>query len=288
MLKERRQRRIPERLNHYTSVEALKSILSDNEGKGICFWAFSNKYKNDEQEIKMGEYVLKRIKTDCSIPEDSILHRFGGYDNSASVSFMEGAVNQHMLDVYGHCRLEFDLRDLSVSPLTGGLIDCEYVAKDELKAYADEYCERIKSVYNSIPFSQKLFGISSSFAFAFVVRFIMMECDVIAKVFAMKEEKWSEEKEWRRVVELKDDSEILYFNGKPYVKSYLDKEKLEGKTIVCTYDTMAKARGDAVEIRKYILERGYNAKVNVRILVPLRKYIVCGKIIYMCQFGINF
>ena len=265
MLIERRQRRIPKRLNHYTNFEALKSILSDNEGKGICFWAFSNKYKNDEQEIKMGEYMLKRIITDCSFPKVSTLHKFGGYDNSASISFMEGAVNQHMLDVYGRCRLEFDLRDLGVFSLTGGLIDCEYVAKDELKEYADEYCEEINNKYNSISILQKRFGNSSLPAISSAVDFIMMELDIIKKVLGMKEEKWSEEKEWRIAPELKNVSEILYFNGKPYVKYFLDKEKLKGITIFCTYDTMAKAREDAGEIRKYISERGYNAKVNVRI-----------------------
>ena len=57
MLQSRIQRPIPKRLSHYTDLAALKSILSDQEGKGICFRAFSNKCKNDDQEIKMGEYM---------------------------------------------------------------------------------------------------------------------------------------------------------------------------------------------------------------------------------------
>ena len=50
---------MPERLSHYTNKEALKSILSDQEGKGICMRAFSNRCKNDEQEIRMGEVVTR-------------------------------------------------------------------------------------------------------------------------------------------------------------------------------------------------------------------------------------
>lgn len=98
MLQSRIQRPIPERLSHYTDLNSLKSILSDKEGKGICFWAFSNRCKNDDQEIMMGKYMLKRVRE--VLPTNaSLLHQFGGYDNTASVSFMEGHVNKHMLDV---------------------------------------------------------------------------------------------------------------------------------------------------------------------------------------------
>lgn len=137
MLKSRIQRQIQERLCHYTSLDALRSILSDEDGQGICFWAFSNKYKNDDQEIRMGEYMLKRILNSKSFPKASLLRQFSGYENTASVSFMEGKVNQHMLEMYGNWRLKLDLRKIGIGILTGGLIDCEYVAEDELKEYAD-------------------------------------------------------------------------------------------------------------------------------------------------------
>lgn len=58
MLQSRIQKQIPERLSHYTSIEALKSILSDEEGKGICLWAFSNKHKNDDQETLLSTKVV--------------------------------------------------------------------------------------------------------------------------------------------------------------------------------------------------------------------------------------
>ena len=146
MLQSRIQRPIPERLSHYTNLEALKSILSDQEGKGICLRAFSNRCKNDDQEIRMGEYMLKRVR-EILPPSSTILNQFGGYENSASLSFNEGEVNKHMLE-YGLYRLEFDLREIGIGLFFRGLIDCEYVVNDELVEFADEYCEMINNKFN--------------------------------------------------------------------------------------------------------------------------------------------
>lgn len=132
----------------------MKSIPSDQDGKGICFRAFSNRYKNDDQEIRMGEYMLKRVR-EVLPTSASLLNQFGGYEDSGSISFMEGEVNQHMLKEYGCYRLEFDLRDIGVGLLARGLIDCEYVPESELKEFADEYCEMISHKFNSIPTSQE-------------------------------------------------------------------------------------------------------------------------------------
>ena len=161
MLQSRMHRQIPERLSHYTSLVALKSILSEEDGKGVCFWAFSNKCKNDDQEIKMGEYMLKRVRK--ALPtKSSLLHQLSGYGNTASVSFMEGDVNQHMLDVYGRYRLEFDLRKVGLGILFEGLVDCEYVDANALEEYADEYCALISSILKSIPELQKKYGETSA------------------------------------------------------------------------------------------------------------------------------
>ena len=245
-------------MSHYTKIEALKSILSDKEGKGICLWAFSNRCKNDDQEIMMGEYMLKRVRE--VLPTNaSLLHQFGGYDNTASVSFMEGHVNQHMLDVYGNYRLEFDLRQLGIGLLTGGLVDCEYVAESELEEYADEYCALIRSTFNSIPKLQETYGKISAPPVNNLIEFLMMEIDIMAKVVCLKERKWSEEKEWRKVFEMKPKESIHYYNGKPYMEYYLDKSFLTGVTVFCTSDTLSKAREDVKEINNYISERGYKA-----------------------------
>lgn len=264
MLRARIQKQIPGRLSHYTTIEALKSILSDAEGKGICLWAFSNKHKNDDQEIKMGEYMLNRVRK--ALPtKSSLLHQLSGYENTASVSFMEGDVNQHMLDVYGHFRLEFDLRKIGIGILTDGLINCEYVAEDELEEYADEYCEMISNTLISIPKLQEQYGKTSSLPVNNLIEFLMMEQDIIAKVFCMKELKWRDEQEWRKVLELKSNESIHYYNGKPYMEYYLDKSTLTGITVYCTTDTMDKAKADATSLTHYITERGFNAEVRVEV-----------------------
>lgn len=211
----------------------------------------------------MGKYMLKRIIKSRSFPKASLLHQFGGYDNTASVSFMEGQVNQHMLDVYGHYRLEFNLRNLGIGALAGGLIDCEYVPENALKEYADEYCKVMCSTYESILLLQEKYGKVSPYVFGYIEGFITMELDIIGKVLGLKEQKWSEEKEWRRVFELNEDSEIHYYRGKPYVKFYLDKHLLTGITVFYTDDRFTEAQNAADDILKYISERGYKSTVRV-------------------------
>lgn len=270
MLQSRIQRPIPERLSHYTNLEALKSILSDPEGKGICFRAFSNKCKNDDLETKMGEYMLNRVRE--VIPCASILDRFHGYDNSASISFMEGDVNEHMLVKYDPYRLEFDLRTLGVGFLAGGLVDCEYEPISQLEEYANEYCKMISSTFSSIHDLQIKYGKFSQQALNKVVSFIMMENDIMQKVFCLKEEHWSEEREWRLVFELKpDDPNIRYQNKKPYIEHYLDKKLLTGITVFCSEDNKDQAQKDADDIKKYISERGYHADVRVEAFAPWSK-----------------
>lgn len=265
MLQSRMQRQIPERLSHYTKKDALMSILSDEGGKGICLRAFSNKHKNDDQEIKMGEYMLKQVRE--ALPTNTtLLHQLSGYENTASVSFMEGDVNQHMLDIYGHFRLEFDLRKIGIGILSDGLIDCEYVDANQLEEYADEYCALISNTLRSIPELQKKYGKTSAPPINNLIEFLMMEQDIIAKVFCMKELKWRDEREWRKVFELKaNDVKIHNFNGKPYLEYYLDKSFLTGVTVFCTSDTLDKALEDADGINNYISERGYKGDVRVEI-----------------------
>ena len=263
MLQSRIQRPIPEKLSHYTNLDALKSILSDKEGKGICFRAFSNRCKNDDQEIRMGEYMLKRVR-EVLPPNSTMLNQFGGYENSASFSFNEGDVNKHMLE-YGHYRLEFDLRKIGVDFLTGGIIDCEYESNRELVEFADEYCEMISNKFNSIPALQNVFGKFSPFVSANLVDFFMMEYDIMRKVFCLKERQWSEEREWRLVFGLNEIANIHYHKGKPYMNYYLDKNMLTGITVFCSHETLENAQKDAEDIADYISERGYNAKVRVEV-----------------------
>ena len=264
MLQSQIQRPIPERLSHYTNLSALISILSDQDGKGICFRAYSNKCKNDDQEIVMGKYMLERVLE--VLPSGaSLLNRFGGYEDTGSVSFMEGEVNEHMLE-YGHYRIELDLREIGVGLLTNGFIDCEYVSKNQLEEYADEYCEMISSTFNVIPKLQEKYGKYSPQVFFNLGHFFMMEIDIMSKVVSVKEVKWKEEKEWRKVIQYKNnEAHLHYCQGKPYMNFYLDKNMLTGITVFCSNDNKDQAQRDADDIRKYILERGYMAKVSVEV-----------------------
>lgn len=264
MLESRIQRPIPERLSHYTNLAALKSILSDQDGKGICFRAYSNKCKNDDQEIMMGKYMLERVLK--VLPSGALLlNRFGGYEDTGSVSFMEGEVNEHMLE-YGHYRIELDLREIGVGLLTNGFVDCEYVSKSQLEEYADEYCEMINSTFNNIPKLQEKYGKYSPQVFFSLGHFFMMELDIMSKVVSVKEEKWKEEKEWRKVIQFKNNEpHIHYYQGKPYVNFYIDKTKLIGITVFCSKNNRDSAQIDAEVIRRYKSERGYKAKVEVEV-----------------------
>ena len=265
MLESRIQRQIPERLSHYTNLNALISILSDQDGKGICFRAYSNKCKNDDQEIVMGKYMLERV-LEVLPSSASLLNRFGGYEDTGSVSFMEGDVNEHMLE-YGHYRIELDLRKIGVGLLINGFVDCEYVPKNQLEMYADEYCEMISGTFNDIPKLQEKYGKYSPHVFFNLSHFFMMELDIMSKVVSVKEEKWKEEKEWRKVIQFKNnESHIHYYQGKPYMNFYLDKNMLTGITVFCSIDNMDQAQRDSDNIRKYISERGYKSKVIVEVL----------------------
>ncbi len=168
-----------------------------------------------------------------------------------------------MLDMYGHYRLEFDLRKLGIGILTDGLIDCEYVAEDELEKYSDEYCDMICQAYNAIPDLQNYYGKMSAPPINNLISFIMMENDIMTKVLGLKEQQWSEEMEWRKVFEFKNKDEIRYHEGKPYLEYYLDKKLLTGITVFYTNGCMNEAQSDAIDIQDYIKARGYNARVRI-------------------------
>jgi len=93
----------------------------------------------------------------------------------------------------------------------------------------------------------------------------MMEMDIMAKVISLKELKWSQEKEWRKVLAFKEGAEVLEFNGKPYTKYFLEKKLLTGITVFCAPDALDKAYDDSNEIKEYISKRGYSAKVMVEV-----------------------
>lgn len=262
MLESQIQKPIPPRLSHHTKLNACRSILSDADGKGICFWVISNQYKNDDQEIKMGKYMHERIK-EVALAH-SLLQQFGGYENSASLSFMEGESTPGMIQKYGNIRLEFDLRKyVTLGALTGGFMNCEYVDEAELEEYADDYCALLKNQQELIPRLQEQYGTHSSFAFNALGGFLMMEMDIMYKVFTIKEKKWSEEKEWRQVMQFNEnDADIMYTpDGRPYKEFFLPKEALTGVTILYQKEPFEFVN-EISELESFLNYKGYNVPVK--------------------------
>lgn len=76
------QKPIPACLGHHTSFKNLCSILTSGIGKDkeICFWAFSNMYKNDEEEIELGLKLQAIVDAEMrKISDKSMFQKAGGY-----------------------------------------------------------------------------------------------------------------------------------------------------------------------------------------------------------------
>lgn len=215
----------------------------------------------------MGKYMHERIKEVAF--EHSLLQQFGGYESSASLSFMEGESNIGMIEKYGNIRLEFDLRKhVSLGALTGGFMNCEYVAEEELVEYADEYCALLQHQQKSIPIRQEQYGTHSPIATDALLGFLMMEMDIIYKVFTIKEKKWSEEKEQRQVLQLKGgDADIkLTPGGRPYKEFFLPKEALTGVTILYQQKPFENI-AEKSELESYLKDKGYDISVKTKRII---------------------
>lgn len=195
--------------------------------------------------------MLDRVRK-CA-PNLSLLQKFGGYDESASISFMEGNTHLSMLRKYGKYRLEFDLRNnVSHGPFIGGFMKCEYVHEGELKKYADEFCEllvRFMSMAATNPNA--------------LVELIHMENDTMYKVFTIKEQKWKYENEWRQVLHLKEGAPDVFYtpDGKPYKNFYLPKNVLTGVTVFCNdYEDISY---DVQSVRTFLTTHGYDVPVMI-------------------------
>lgn len=269
MLKNCIQKEIPFRLSHHTNIDGFKGILScDVPAYGeICFRAVSNKYKNDAREIEMGGYIQKVIKAALDKKgAKSIVQRINMYKNSASVSFMEGKTNRHMVKEYGEIRLEFDLNDSESIGID--FMDCEYAHPIEIKSYAKEYSKLITETYSRIQDSQEHFGKSSAESINGLCSFLELEIDIIQKIFVLKEYKWHNEKEWRKVVFLVESSpEVMWTPGKdsrPYKNVYYPKEALTGVTVFSKSLFYKPSKKYVEEVRDYLSLKGFNVPIYER------------------------
>jgi len=257
-------RSIPELLSHHTHFDSACSILGVLDEKDeICIRAVSNKTKNDPDEIKMGGYMHKKVCEYLNANgRKSMLQQFRGYENSGSVSFMEGKSSVYMIENYGKIRLDFDLR--SVFSKNNYFYECEYVDKNDIADYANEYISRFENNWNNIVSAKS--GSSNNPVGGFVINRIMMEEDIMAKVFCIKEKQWECEKEWRKIESLNEtDTNVLYDDKKrPYKNVYIPKSALKSVVVFCKTGNILKGIRDCLAIRKILCKKGYTAKLKLR------------------------
>lgn len=267
-------RSIPELLSHHTHFDSACSILGVlNEKDEICIRAVSNKTKNDPDEIKMGGYMHQKVCEYLNANgRKSTLQQFRGYEDSGSVSFTEGKSSVYMIENYGNIRLDFDLRN--VSSIHKYFYECEYVDKNDIVDYTNEYISRFKSNWNNIVSAKN--SSSNDSVWRFAINRIVMEEDIMAKVFSIKEKQWECEKEWRIIESLNEnDTYILYNNEeRPYKNVYISKSALKSVVVFCKVKNIPNGIRNFLAIRKIFREKGYSAKLKLRtyIKIPKKNY----------------
>lgn len=260
MLSSRTQRKIPACLGHHTNFVNLKSILTGGIGKNkeICFWAFSNMHKNDEEEISMGLRLQNIVNEEMSkISHASMFQQAGDYKHSASISFMEGPSTKYMMDTYGHFRLNFDLRKVETFGITN-FLDCEYVNKEELDEYGTDYATAYRSNYEELYAKRKSPERYSMSNIDKAKNLIMMDIDLVRKPLIIKETRWQDECEWRKIIEIKDnDDDIYYFEGKPFKKVYYPTSSLIGVTYLFDKNNIIASLCKIVKLSCFIAKHKY-------------------------------
>lgn len=148
-------------LYHYTSLDALKSILGDAKtDKGLCFWATRFDYFGDTDEYLLGIDTIgrllprleERLLPDCRIASSFVWEEIAGNESLPFpyvVSFSSRCDNEHMWNKYA-CNgkgvvMEVDDSQKIVNEYTEGIVSkkCLYLGElndDELyKEIEDEF-----------------------------------------------------------------------------------------------------------------------------------------------------
>ena len=231
-------RPILERLNHYTGGPAALSIISSGAGKDkeICFWLKNAKSKNDAAELKLGaalvdglQQYMQRNNRSSLINEVNINPELV-YVNS----FTEGGdASEHMLNEYGHFRLEFDLR---LYKNKSDIHECTYFKEEDIDELVQHYCSVFDRDWQLISGEHK--DINA------LCDYLMEGMSAIMSIPLLKHlDEWGEEKEWRHVLHQQpmDDRIFTMPDGTLRMKVYYPASALTG--ITC-FTTEAKKSGD--------------------------------------------
>ena len=224
-------RPIPERLFHYTSGESAESILKSGRNHGeICFWAKNAICKNDKSELDLGRRMYESVHEHLLGEGRHSLLDVIEIDPTLVFmnSFTENdQVNEHMLDLYGYVRLEFDFRRLNYST---SLRECDYILDDDLMDLSGSYCKDFDEYMENLINDRK--DLQS------LNQYLCTEMGVITSIPYLKHlREWGVESEWRHVLHMQpQDKRVFSLNNlEPRMKVYYPSRALTG--ITCFYSS---------------------------------------------------
>lgn len=269
-------------LYHYTSIEALESILQDTSSdKGLCFWATRFDCFGDKEEYKLGISSIKRIlpRLEERIrPDRRISSSFVWEDIKENitlpfpyiVSFTDRFDNEYMWDQYG-CRgkgvvLGIDDTERIVNKYTEDLFvkGCIYlgdVSDDDLyKELEDEF------YYSSL---SVLTGPKKEIAFALLAEYPQLFVALIGRYLLayvaprIKSNVFDREKETRAILAPpRGEMESLILQYEEAFKTMLDPESLKEKAK--SEKKRVSANGETVYYRELYLPGRVLTKLFVR------------------------
>ena len=249
-------RPILERLFHYTSGPAALSIISSGTGKDkeICFWLKNAKSKNDAAELKLGaalvdglQHYMQRNNRSSLINEVNINPELV-YVNS----FTEGdEASEHMLNEYGHFRLEFDLRSYKNK---SDIHECTYFKENDIDELVAHYCSVFDRDWQLISGEQK--DINA------LCDYLLEGMSAVMSIPLLKhQDKWEEEKEWRHVLHQQTTDDRML-----RMKVYYPASALTGITCFITDDKKSEELKFYYNIKNRVETKNWNTQVKLRML----------------------
>ena len=198
---------IPERLFHYTCGAATESILmSGRNNDEICLWAKNALCKNDKSELELGRRMYECVHRHLQIAgKHSLLDQV---EIDPALVFMNSftdncLVNAHMLEEYGHFRLEFDFRGLFDSL---SLRECDYILDEDISELSGFYCKDFDEYLGNLHDDRT--DLLSLF------QYLYTELGVISSIPFLKHlKKWGIENEWRHVLHRQPTDNRIFYLG---------------------------------------------------------------------------
>lgn len=253
-------RQIPERLYHYTSMDAAYKIISGGKGKNeeICFWLKNALQKNDEAELSLGTSLIERLQKYMGDSERASLISDVRIDPKLVYfnSFTEtDFISSYMLEEYGCSRLEFDFRS---SLYRNDIHECSY--------FSDEDIPELMECYRSV-FDKDWPLISGNTRdIAALADYLLEEMSAIRSIPLLKHvDRWSVENEWRHVLhQQENDSRVFPLkDGTLRMKIYYPASSLVGITYFLTKDNKSRDLSSYYRIKNWVNKKSWDTQVRI-------------------------